>query len=74
MTRLCFVSFVGCIYCNKTELSIFMLAPVSISVSIGNEFRDFLYSASYLKNKDVAREFAFMIVWCLTTNKNSAAQ
>lgn len=51
-----------------------MLAPVSISVSIGNEFRDFLYSASYLKNKDVAREFAFMIVWCLTTNKNSAAQ
>jgi hypothetical protein len=31
-----------------------MLAPVSISVSIGNEFRDILYSASYLKNKDVA--------------------
>jgi len=49
-----------------------MLAPVSISVSIGNEFRDILYSASYLKNKDVAREFAFIIV--LITHKNSAAQ
>lgn len=51
-----------------------MLAPVSLSVSIDDEFRDILYSASYLKNKDVAQEFAFMIVWCLTTNKNSVAQ
>lgn len=51
-----------------------MLAPVSNSMSLVNEYRDILYSASYLKNKDVAREFAFMIVWCLITNKNSAAQ
>jgi len=51
-----------------------MLAPVSISVSIGYEFRDILYSASYLKNKDVAQEFAFIIMWCLITHKNSAAQ
>lgn len=61
--------FDGCIYHNKTELSIFMLAPVSIAVSVGNEFRDILYSVSYLKNKDVAREFAFMVVWCLITNE-----
>lgn len=46
-----------------------MLAPVSIAVSVGNEFRDILYSVSYLKNKDVAREFAFMVVWCLITNE-----
>lgn len=74
MTRLYFVSCDGCTYCNKTELSILMLAPVSISLSIGNEFRYILYLASYLKNKDVAREFAFIIVWCLITHKNSTAQ
>lgn len=68
------MSFDGCTYCNKTELSILVLAPVSISVSIGNEFGDILYSGSYLKNKDVAREFAFIIVWCLITHKNSTTQ
>lgn len=56
MTRLCFVLCDGCTYCNKTELSIFVLAPVSIEVSIGNEFRDILYWVFYRKNKNVAQE------------------
>lgn len=73
MNRLCFVSCDRCIYCNKTELSIFVLAPASIEVSIGNEFRDILYWVFYLKNKAVAQEFAFMVAWCLITNKNSTA-